>query len=74
MARVRPTTLALTTLAALAVLPISASAGPLFQPNNTPIPQGPSLQVNGFDALGDPVNAINDAEVTPETKARAIES
>lgn len=44
-----------------------ALAGPLFQPNNTPIPQGNSLQVNGFNALGDPVNAINDAEITPPT-------
>lgn len=44
-----------------------AWAGPLNQPNNTPIPQGNSLQANGFDALMDPVNAILDAEITPPT-------
>ncbi len=44
-----------------------ALAGPLNQPNNTPIPQGNSLQVNGFNALGEPINAINDAEITPPT-------
>ncbi|EDM76928.1 hypothetical protein PPSIR1_37604 [Plesiocystis pacifica SIR-1] len=55
-------------MVALALVgPTSAWAGPLFQPDSTAIPQGSSLQVQGFDALNDPVDAVLDAEVTPAT-------
>jgi hypothetical protein len=42
-----------------------AAAGPLYQPDGTPIPAGASLQ-NLFQALGEPLDAVDDAEVTPE--------
>ncbi|MCB9750134.1 MAG: DUF4114 domain-containing protein [Myxococcales bacterium] len=46
-------------------LAATAHAGPIFQPNNTPIPVGPALQ-GVFDNIGDPINAVQDAEVEPE--------
>ncbi len=43
----------------------SAEAGPIVQPDNTPIPTGNGLQ-GVFDDLNDPVDAVLDAEVEPE--------
>jgi hypothetical protein len=59
-------------LAALAALALASDAVALQQPNNKIIPVGPSLQ-NLFNTLGDPINALSDAKVVPETFLPACE-
>jgi len=43
----------------------SVPAGPLYQPDATLIPAGPSLQ-QIFAALGEPIDAVLDAQVSPQ--------
>src|SRR5262245_19659667 len=53
-------------LVGLAALSATSSALALSQPDGTPIPQGASLQ-GLFTSRGETRNALNDAQIIPET-------